>query len=87
MGKVLKDGRLLSVWNKEGESNRYGSVGVDAVYINGKEIGLIKYYTPLVITPNVEPFFEDIKSFNSLIASRASEGLSDEGEEYSVERY
>jgi hypothetical protein len=87
MGKVLKDGRLLSVWYKESESNRYGSVGVDAVYINGKEIGLIKYYTPLVITPNVEPFFEDIKSFNSLIASRASEGLSDEGEEYSVERY
>lgn len=80
MGKVLKDGRLLSVWDKGDESNRYSNVGVDAVYINGKEIGLIKHYTPLVITAGVKPFLEDIKSFNSLIASQASEGLRVESE-------
>ena len=87
MGKILSNGHLLSVWDGDNVNTQYDSVGVDNVYLDGEEIGQIKHYSPLVISRDVEPFFDDIKSFNKLIASQANEGLEYDGAEYIIDDY
>ena len=86
MGTILPNGKLLSIWDSERlAGTQYGSVAIDFVYLNGKKIGSIKHFTPLVITRNVEPYFEEIKDFNKLIAEKAQDGMDFEGREYDVE--
>ena len=86
MGTILPNGKLLSIWDSESlAGTQYGRVAIDFVYLNGKKIGSIKYFTPLVITRNVEPYFEEIKDFNKLIAEKAQDGMDFEGREYDVE--
>lgn len=75
-GKILPNGDLLSLWCL------YDKWTTD-VLINGEIIGNINHYRwPLVITSDVVPYFDEIKSFDKNIAEIAKVSLEDYGVEY-----